>query len=60
MGERPVAGMHGFDPRDRDSLAFFGSSELLETPPRRLEDLFGLMWDEACRAAGRQACAPAA
>jgi predicted AlkP superfamily pyrophosphatase or phosphodiesterase len=43
LGVKPLKGMHGYDPSDADSTAFFGSTEALSTPPRQLEDLHGLM-----------------
>ncbi len=53
MGERPIAGMHGYHPTDRDSVAFFAASDRPARMPRRLDDLHALMWDDAMRAAGR-------
>jgi len=47
MGETPLAGMHGYTPEDKDSTASFMSNVELETPPRRLDDLYGLMYREA-------------
>jgi hypothetical protein len=49
MGEKPVAGMHGFWPEDKDSLAMFASNVDLETVPRRLDDLYALLTREATR-----------
>lgn len=43
MGERAIAGMHGYHPSDPHSAAFFGSSEAILNPPRRLDDLHGLL-----------------
>ena len=53
MGEKPLAGMHGFAPEDKDSVAAFMSNVKLESPPKRLDDLYWLMRDEA--AEGRAA-----
>lgn len=47
MGERPLAAMHGYSPDDRDSVAAFLSNTPLQEPPRRLDDLYRLMRDEA-------------
>lgn len=47
MGERPIAGMHGYHPADADSTAFFGSSEVIASPPRRLDDLHDLLLGSA-------------
>lgn len=46
MGVKPLAGMHGFAPGDKDSTASFMSSKPLARAPRGLEDLYGLMLDE--------------
>ena len=46
MGVKPLAGMHGFAPEDKDSTASFMSSVAVEFPPRRLEDLYTLMHDD--------------
>ncbi len=45
MGERGVAGMHGYDPQHEDSTACFASTEEFTQAPRRLTDLYGLMCD---------------
>ncbi|MDX1932657.1 MAG: alkaline phosphatase family protein [Capsulimonadales bacterium] len=49
MGETRLAGMHGFDPTDPDSLAFFGADTTLPEgdAPARLDDLHSLMRKEA-------------
>lgn len=47
MGERPIAGMHGYHPSDADSTAFFGSTEAIAQPPRRLDDLHDLLLGSA-------------
>lgn len=39
MGERPLKGMHGFDPRHPDSIAMFASNVVPESKPKRLDDL---------------------
>jgi hypothetical protein len=46
MGETPLAGMHGYEPHHRDSLAMFASNVVPDPMPRRLEDLHGLMLRE--------------
>lgn len=46
LGETHLAGMHGYDPTDKDSIASFATNVDLETPPKRLDDLFGLMQQE--------------
>ena len=46
MGERPIAGMHGYHPADADSTAFFGSTETI-APPRRLDGLHDLLLGSA-------------
>jgi predicted AlkP superfamily pyrophosphatase or phosphodiesterase len=43
MGQRPIAGMHGYDPGHRDSVASFMSSHQPNPAPARLDDLAGLM-----------------
>lgn len=49
MGEKALAGMHGFDPGDKDTDAMFLSSETPDPAPRRLDDLYKLMLDQAKR-----------
>lgn len=53
MGEKPIAGMHGYHPEDPDSVAFYAASHAPATHPARLDDLHAIMWDEAQAAAGR-------
>lgn len=43
MGERPVAGMHGYHPADPDSTAFFASNRQPTVVPERLADLHRYM-----------------
>jgi len=47
LGLKPLAGMHGYDPADPDSTAFFGSTrpeaEIPGGMPRRLDDLYRVM-----------------
>ncbi len=45
MGRSAPAGMHGFAPEDRDSLAMFASTWTPAQIPRRLDDLCTLMLD---------------
>jgi predicted AlkP superfamily pyrophosphatase or phosphodiesterase len=47
MGERPIAGMHGYAPTDANSTAMYASNVVLEKQPRRLTDLFCMMRAEA-------------
>ena len=49
MGERTIAGMHGYAPDDKDSTAAFASTVELETYPRGLEDLYALFRQEIDR-----------
>jgi len=51
MGERPIAGMHGYHPDHPMSVAFFAASEAPPVLPRRLDDLHALMWEAAAGAA---------
>lgn len=46
MGETVLAGMHGYDPRDKDSTAMFVSNQEIKSPPVRLDDIFKLMNEE--------------
>lgn len=46
MGETHLAGMHGYAPDDKDSIAAFGTNVDLERMPRRLDDLYNLMQAE--------------
>ncbi len=43
MGERPIAGMHGYAPEDPYSTAAFATNTELQTIPQRLDDLYHLM-----------------
>ena len=45
MGQRTMAGMHGYDPADVASTALFATNLPLERMPRRLDDLHGVMLD---------------
>ena len=47
MGETTLAGMHGFDPRHKDSTALFASNVTPEVLPKRLDDHYALMLSEA-------------
>lgn len=49
MGERTIAGMHGYTPDDKDSTASFSSNVELETYPKGLEDLYDLFKQEIDR-----------
>lgn len=46
MGARPLAGMHGYAPEHRDSLATFASNAAPDPMPRRLDELYHLMLNE--------------
>ena len=43
MGETHLAGMHGYAPDDKDSVASFATNIKLDTMPKRLDDLYALM-----------------
>ena len=43
MGDKPLAGMHGFAPEDAGSTAAFLSNVTLDSMPRRLDDMYRLM-----------------
>ena len=47
MGEKPLAGMHGYSPEDKDSVAAFMTNVPGITMPRRLDDMYRLMQSEA-------------
>lgn len=47
MGTRPIAGMHGYDPADKDSAASYLSNTPTDALPHRLTDLYGLMRAES-------------
>lgn len=57
MGERPVAGMHGYDPRHPDSVAAFGASRVPNRLPRGLADLKQTMLDSVVGCTGMEAAA---
>lgn len=46
MGDKSLAGMHGYAPEDKDSCAMFASNRALSEPPKRLDDLFSLLLGE--------------
>jgi len=50
MGVKPLAGMHGFAPGDKDSVASFMSNVHLEERPEGLADLYTLMRREVIEA----------
>ena len=41
-----AAGMHGFAPEDKDSMAVYMSNVSAESAPKGLQDLYGLMRNE--------------
>lgn len=43
MGDRPLAGMHGYDPEHKDSKALFMSNIPTDPPPTHLVDLYAVM-----------------
>jgi hypothetical protein len=45
MGERPLAGMHGYAPEDPRATASFATNLEPAPRPRRLDDLYGVMID---------------
>ena len=47
MGCSPLKGMHGYDPDDCDSVAFFGTNVESGPAPKKLTDMFGLMMRES-------------
>ena len=49
MGQRTIAGMHGYSPDDKDSTASFSSNVQLDTYPKGLEDLYDLFKQEIDR-----------
>lgn len=51
MGRRAPRGMHGYDPAAPDSMALIASTAPVCVPPRRLDEVHGLM----CREAGIEA-----
>jgi hypothetical protein len=46
MGEKPLAGMHGYDPTHTASLASYATNCPPTHLPRRLDDFYALMRDE--------------
>ena len=54
MGRQPIAGMHGFHPNDKDSVAMFASSETPPVLPQRLTDLHDVLLDGAIHVGRRQ------
>lgn len=53
MGERTIAGMHGYSPEDVDSVASFSTNVPIQVYPKRLDDLYTLMKHEIDRNQGR-------
>lgn len=49
MGETHLAGMHGYDPADKDTDAMFAANVGCDPTPQRLDDLYRLMLNEANR-----------
>jgi predicted AlkP superfamily pyrophosphatase or phosphodiesterase len=52
MGEKSLAGMHGYAPDHKDSVALFASNVVPATMPRRLDDLYDLMLREVSAPTG--------
>lgn len=52
MGEKALKGMHGFDPKDKDTDSVFLASHAPSRVPQRLDDLYGLMLEESQRVKG--------
>lgn len=53
MGTKPIPGMHGYDPSDKDSAACLLSLHSLSTPPVHLRNVFDLMVREIENLRGR-------
>lgn len=49
MGERPLKGMHGYAVEHHASVASYGSNMNPSNPPKRLDDLYGIMKEEIDR-----------
>ncbi len=47
LGETTLAGMHGYDPHDKDSVAMLCSNVTPDPPAKGLEDLYAIMKREA-------------
>ncbi len=47
LGLKPLAGMHGYAPEHPDSVAMYAASHAPQNPPKRLDDLYGIMRAEA-------------
>jgi len=45
MGLKPLAAMHGYAPKDKDSVASFMTNKPIDPMPEGLEDLYALMRD---------------
>jgi predicted AlkP superfamily pyrophosphatase or phosphodiesterase len=52
MGETPLAGMHGFAPDHKDSVALFASNVVPDPMPQALDDLYALMLREVSTTPG--------
>lgn len=46
MGYKPVAGMHGYAPDDKDSVALFASTKKMNIAPQKLSDLSKFILEE--------------
>ena len=46
MGVKALAGMHGFDPHDKDSIAMYLSNVEVAAPPKGLGDMYSLACSE--------------
>jgi hypothetical protein len=46
MGLKPLSGMHGYAPEDKDSFACILSNKKLSSPPEWVGDFFGMMTSE--------------
>ena len=54
MGSKPLNGMHGFAPEDKDSFAVILSNDAVPPEIRCVGDYFGLMKQRIEAAAARQ------
>jgi hypothetical protein len=57
MGHTRLAGMHGYAPEDKDSVAFFAATESTLGFPNGLADIRKFLWRSLCLQPAREVCA---
>lgn len=57
LGDKPLAAMHGYLPDDKDSIAMVASNHDIDTPPKRLDDMYEYILNQV--GLPKELCTPA-